>query len=104
MRTQIKEVQGIDWLDGAVMNCKWRGPRLRDVLLAAGVNQESAKKKRFVAFECYQVECQDDTWFGGSVELERCMSVEDEIILALEVRFSLLTTRLLLKWLNEYKR
>lgn len=87
MRTLLKEVQGIDWLDGAVMNCKWRGPRLRDVLIAAGVGQEATKEenKRFVAFGCYQVECQDDTWFGGSVELERCMSVEDEVILALEV-------------------
>ena len=87
MRTLLKEVQGIDWLDGAVMNCKWRGPRLRDVLIAAGVGQEATKEenKRFVAFGCYQVECQDDTWFGGSVELERCMSVEDVVILALEV-------------------
>lgn len=87
MRTLLKEVQGIDWLDGAVMNCKWRGPRLRDVLIAAGVDssQEAVKGKRFVAFECYQVECQDDTWFGGSVELERCMSLDDEVILALEV-------------------
>jgi sulfite oxidase len=92
MRTLLKEVQGIDWLDGAVMNCKWKGPRLRDVLIAAGVDvdQEAVKKekKRFVAFGCYQVECQDDTWFGGSVELERCMSVEDEVILALDVCLS----------------
>lgn len=35
MRTEIKEVEGIDWFDGAVMNCKWRGPRLRDVLMDA---------------------------------------------------------------------
>lgn len=91
MRTQLKEVQGIDWLDGAAMNCKWKGPRLRDLLITAGVHlgQEGAekkkKKKRYVSFECYQVECQDDTWFGGSVELERCMSLDDEVILALEV-------------------
>ncbi|GAM36342.1 hypothetical protein TCE0_018f05358 [Talaromyces pinophilus] len=95
MRTLLKEVQGIDWLDGAVMNCKWKGPRLRDVLIAAGVDvdQEAVKKekKRFVAFGCYQVECQDDTWFGGSVELERCMSVEDEVILAWEMNDTPLT-------------
>lgn len=88
MRTLLKEVQGIDWIDGAVMNCKWKGPRLRDVLITAGAHpgQKGAeKKKRYVAFECYQVECQDDSWYGGSVELERCMSVDDEVILALEV-------------------
>lgn len=57
------------------------------MLIAAGVDssQEAVTGKRFVAFECYQVECQDDTWFGGSVELERCMSLDDEVILALEV-------------------
>ena len=89
MRTQLKEVQGIDWLDGAIMNCKWKGPRLRDVLIAAGLNidkEVEKMKKQFVAFECHQVECQDDSWFGGSVELDRCMREEDEVILALEVR------------------
>jgi hypothetical protein len=25
MRTKLKEVNGIDWFDGAVMNCKWTG-------------------------------------------------------------------------------
>ena len=35
MRTKIKEVQGLDWFDGAVMNCKWTGPRLKDVLIRA---------------------------------------------------------------------
>ncbi|EED17807.1 sulfite oxidase, putative [Talaromyces stipitatus ATCC 10500] len=85
MSTQLKEVQGINWQDGAMMNCRWKGPRLRDVLLAAGVDDHVGKEGRFVAFGCYQVECQDDTWFGGSVELERCMSVEDEVILALEM-------------------
>jgi len=40
MRTLLKEVQGIDWFDGAVMNCVWKGPRLRDVILAAGLSSE----------------------------------------------------------------
>jgi Mo-co oxidoreductase dimerisation domain/Oxidoreductase molybdopterin binding domain len=37
MRTRLKEVQGINWFDGAVMNCRWEGPLVRDVLLRAGV-------------------------------------------------------------------
>lgn len=37
MRTRLREVKGIDWFDGAAMCCVWRGPRLRDVLGAAGV-------------------------------------------------------------------
>lgn len=90
MRTLLKEVQGIDWLDGAVMNCKWKGPRLRDVLSRAGVSDDDAQKPGplHVAFSCYQVECQDDNWYGGSVELDRCMSEDAEIILALEASVS----------------
>jgi Oxidoreductase molybdopterin binding domain len=37
MRTRLKEVQGVNWFDGAVMNCRWEGPLVRDVLLRAGV-------------------------------------------------------------------
>jgi sulfite oxidase len=44
MRTRIKEVQRIDWLDGALMNCIWEGPRLRDFLLRAGVKYDNAEK------------------------------------------------------------
>lgn len=84
MRTLLGEVQGIDWMDGAVMNCKWKGPRLRDVLLKAGLKEI---KDRHVAFSCYQVECQDDGWYGGSIGLERCMSADSDVILALEVSF-----------------
>lgn len=86
MRTLLKEVQGIDWMDGAVMNCRWKGPRLRDVLLRAGVDDARRNSSLHVAFSCYQVECQDDDWYGGSVELERCMSEDAEVILAMEVR------------------
>lgn len=89
MRTLLKEVQGIDWLDGAVMNCKWRGPRLRDVLKKAGVQE---REGLHVAFGCHQVPCQEDDWFGGSVELERCLREEGEVILALEVSSCFITS------------
>jgi sulfite oxidase len=80
----LKEVQGIDWGDAAVMNCKWKGPSLRDVLLRAGVTSDPSHKL-YVAFSCYQVECQEDDWFGSSVELERCLDEDKDVILALEV-------------------
>ncbi|KAL2010741.1 hypothetical protein VTN00DRAFT_6548 [Thermoascus crustaceus] len=83
MRTLLKEVQGIDWMDAAVMNCKWRGPRLRDVLEKAGVQKN--REGLHVAFGCYQVKCQDDDWFGGSVKLERGLREDGEVILALEM-------------------
>jgi sulfite oxidase len=89
MRTLLKEVVGIDWLDGAAMNCKWKGPRLRDVLLRAGLKEKNpAQSSLHVAFACFQAQCQDDEWYGGSIELWRAMKVDAEVILALEVTIS----------------
>lgn len=86
MRTKLKEVNGIDWFDGAVMNCKWRGPLLRDVLLKAGIDvQEERWKDAHVAFACFQTPCQDDEWYGASIPLSRAMDRESSVILALEM-------------------
>lgn len=87
MRTLLKEVDGIDWGDAAVMNCRWKGPRLRDVLLLAGVelNHRGERSWKHVAFACYQTETQEDGWYGSSIDLERAMSDDEEVILALEV-------------------
>ena len=66
------------------MNCRWKGPRLRDVLNRAGLNQSSTDEHH-VAFACYKTEVQDDSWYGGSISLERAMSEDAEVILALEM-------------------
>ncbi|KAI1943765.1 hypothetical protein LOZ66_000350 [Ophidiomyces ophidiicola] len=85
MRTKLKEVRGIDWKDGAVMNCTWRGPRLRDVLLRAGVKSEyAAQCPLHVEFSCYQALCEDDDYYAGSIEIWRAMDPGKEVILALE--------------------
>lgn len=91
MRTLVKEVQGIDWGDAAIMNCKWKGPRLRDVLLRTGLRVNSADQRSglHVAFASYQVKCQDEEWFEASVPLEMCFPVERDAILALEVSISI---------------
>ncbi|KAL2835942.1 Oxidoreductase, molybdopterin-binding domain-containing protein [Aspergillus pseudoustus] len=83
MRTLLREVEGIDWGDAAVMNCNWKGPRLRDVLRHAGL--KGAHPGLYVAFSSYQVQCQEDKWFGSSVELERALSDDADVILALEM-------------------
>ena len=85
MRTKLKEVVGVDWGDGAVMNCSWKGPRLRDVLNKAGV-KVSDPSKAHIAFACYATLCQDDHWYGGSIPLERGMRDDGDVILALQVR------------------
>ncbi|KZF20204.1 sulfite oxidase [Xylona heveae TC161] len=92
MRTRLKEVDGIDWFDGAVMNCRWRGPLLKDVLEKAGVNVPDTNKAH-VAFACYQTETEKDSWYGASVELWRALKADAEIILALEMNNKPLTPK-----------
>jgi sulfite oxidase len=88
MRTRIKEVEGVDWFDGAVMNCLWKGPRLRDIILSAGIRSELRGEKGYkgnVACVCHEAPCQDAPEYGGSITLERAMLEEADCILALEV-------------------
>ncbi|WPH03840.1 Hypothetical protein R9X50_00672300 [Acrodontium crateriforme] len=86
MRTKIKEVQGIDWFDGAVMNCKWTGPRLRDILARAQFSlSEEQQKDAHVAFACNAVPCEDDTYYGVSIPLSRAMREDADVLLALEM-------------------
>ena len=89
MRTWLKEVDGIDWGDGAVMNCQWKGVRLRDVLMKAGVSDDvktnGEGKEIHVTFACFQTKCQDDDWFGASIPLQRAMRTDGDVLLAFEV-------------------
>ncbi|KAK5009324.1 hypothetical protein LTR28_001604 [Elasticomyces elasticus] len=92
MRTLLKEVSGLDWFDSAVMNCKWSGPRLTDVLARVGVEVKGEQRsKAHVAFECRQQICQDDEWYGGSIGLERALRESAEVILALDMNDEPLT-------------
>ncbi|KAF2646625.1 molybdopterin binding oxidoreductase [Massarina eburnea CBS 473.64] len=84
MRTKLKEVHGIDWFDGAVMNCAWTGPLLCDVLAAAGIKVDE-KTDAHVAFSCFQTPCQDDEWYGASIPLSRALDPEASILLALKM-------------------
>jgi sulfite oxidase len=87
MRTKQKEVSGLDWFDGAIMNCKWTGPRLVDVLERAGVIIENGH----VAFACNATLCQEDTWYGSSIPLSRAMDRDMDVILALKMNDEPLT-------------
>jgi hypothetical protein len=49
-------------------------------LLAADMN-EMGRSKDHVAFACYQQETQEDSWYGGSIELWMGMSLDREVIL-----------------------
>lgn len=85
MRTAVKEVEGIDWLDGAVMNCRWKGPLLKDVLEQAGVSLDAHQiPSAHVAFASEVVECENDSWYGASIPLDRALDPSKEVVLALE--------------------
>lgn len=92
MRVKLKEVQGLEWFDGAVMNAEWRGPKLRDVLMEAGIesvknesDQPQSDKPLHVQFACHAVETQEDDYYGASIPLERAMNDSADVILAMEV-------------------
>ncbi|KAJ4377347.1 hypothetical protein N0V83_000172 [Neocucurbitaria cava] len=86
MRTKLKEVSGIDWFDGAVMNCKWTGPLLHDVLHKAGIKVEDKKwEDAHVAFACFQTPTQEDEFYGASIPLSRAMNPDCSILLALNM-------------------
>lgn len=84
MRTLLKDVDGIDWGDGAVMNCKWRGPKLKDILDTAGINVRD-RKGAHVAFACYKTHVQNSEWYGGSIELDRALRDNADVLIALEM-------------------
>lgn len=85
MRTELKEVDGIDWNDGAVCNCTWSGPLLADVLTKAGIAIDG---DAHVAFSCLKTDCQQDRYYGSSICLTQCMDSTKKVILALDVRLS----------------
>ena len=90
MRTRIKEVLGVDWFDGAVMNCIFEGPLVKDILLAAGVeynlNMQGNVAPKHVHFANHGGKTQHDEWYGGSIPYHRAMDSDMQVLLAVKVR------------------
>lgn len=66
------------------MNCRWRGPKLKDVLDHAGINVQDLTGAH-VAFACYKTKVQNSDWYGGSIELDRALRDSADVLIALEV-------------------
>ncbi|EWC43396.1 hypothetical protein DRE_07695 [Drechslerella stenobrocha 248] len=90
MRTKEKEVWGIDWRNGAVMNAEWSGVLLSTVLAQAQPTLCPVEGAH-VAFSCYQTPTQDDGYYGGSIPLSRALDPEMEVLLALRMNGKPLT-------------
>lgn len=93
MRTEVKEVSGLDWNDGAVCNCTWSGPLLSDVLQRCELElkADNDNDSWHVSFNCHQTDVQDDEYYGASIPLSRCMDRTKMMILALDMNGSPLT-------------
>ncbi|KAI3604829.1 sulfite oxidase [Moniliophthora roreri] len=85
----IKKVYGVGWNDGVIANGAWAGVRLRDVLQQAGIQSNAGPLH--VCFASYATLCQDDSYYGGSVPLEKAMNLEDDVLLAYEMNDDLLS-------------
>ncbi|KAJ3555748.1 hypothetical protein NM688_g2404 [Phlebia brevispora] len=78
----VKPVRGILWDDGVVCNARWGGVRLRDVLLKADVSLDGAAH---VQFASHVTLCEDDTYYGASIPLEKAMDIDGDVLLAFEM-------------------
>ncbi|KAG9315210.1 Oxidoreductase, molybdopterin-binding domain-containing protein [Chiua virens] len=87
-----RDVDGIKWSEGTAANVLWSGVPLRDVLLQAGVPDDSASWQGLHAcFASYVAPCDKDTWYGGSIPLEKAMRDDGDVLLAHEMNGEPLT-------------
>ena len=87
----IKPVNGILWDDAVICNVRWAGARLCDVLRYSGVVLDDAAH---VLFESHITPCQDDTYYGASIELKKALDHKGDVLLAYEVRSKLAMSQL----------
>jgi len=80
---QVKMVKGIGWAQGAIGNSTWKGPRLRDVLLAAGVQYNEDIEKLHVQFEGQDLDPASMP-YGASIPLTKALDPRSDVILAVE--------------------
>ncbi|CAB3410273.1 unnamed protein product [Caenorhabditis bovis] len=74
----FKKVQGLMWEGTAISNAEWTGPRLRDILIDAGIDINDPKLKH-VHFEGADVD-PTGTPYGASIPFEK--AIRDEVIVA----------------------
>ncbi|KAI0058185.1 molybdopterin binding oxidoreductase [Artomyces pyxidatus] len=74
-----QDVQGIKWGEGTIANVAWTGVRLRDVLLEAGVKLGDGMH---VCFSSHVSQVEEDSWFGGSIPLEKAMDEDGDVLIA----------------------
>lgn len=82
----IRKSKGFNWGSGAISCAFWKGPLLRDVLLAAGFEDESTQNsgiRRWVHFE--GADELSEGRYATSIPLAYAMDPENDVILAYEM-------------------
>ncbi|KAF2758588.1 hypothetical protein EJ05DRAFT_452115 [Pseudovirgaria hyperparasitica] len=82
----IRRSKGFDWGAGAVSCAYWKGPLVRDVLLAAGVDENAIKetgKRYWVNFE--GADEPSEGKYATCIPFDYAMNVSNDVILAMEM-------------------
>lgn len=82
----IRKSKGFNWGSGGISCAFWKGPLLRDVLLAAGFEDESTRNsgvRRWVHFE--GADDLSEGKYATSISLAYAMDPENDVILAYEM-------------------
>jgi len=82
MRSQ-KELKGLNWRGGAMGNAEWTGVKLRDVLLAAGYD-DNDKSIQHVHFEGMDHDASMQP-FAASIPIEKAADPRGDVLLAYEM-------------------
>ncbi|EGN98671.1 hypothetical protein SERLA73DRAFT_160387 [Serpula lacrymans var. lacrymans S7.3] len=84
-----RDVKGLKWNEGAVSNVKWGGVLLRDVLLYAGIPTNC--DDLHVCLASHIAPCEQDTYYGVSIPIEKVMDEGGDVLLAYEMNDEPLT-------------
>ncbi|KAI3434691.1 hypothetical protein D9Q98_002754 [Chlorella vulgaris] len=76
-------VKGLEWDGGSISTATWSGVRLRDVLLAAGLDDEDPNVAH-IQFEGLDKDMAE-TCYGASIEVEKAMDAGGDVLLAFEM-------------------
>ncbi|OAX79705.1 hypothetical protein ACJ72_05973 [Emergomyces africanus] len=79
----VKRSKGFNWGSGACGCAYWKGPLVRDVLLAAGVPQEASPRRSWVNFE--GADHLAEGKYATCIPLEYAMDPNNDVILAYEM-------------------
>ncbi|KAI7843652.1 hypothetical protein COHA_002555, partial [Chlorella ohadii] len=80
---RARPVKGLEWDGGSISTAVWTGVRLRDVLKAAGLEDDDANVNH-IQFEGYDVDM-EKTCYGASIEVEKAMDPHGDVLLAFEM-------------------